>query len=173
MLTHTCLSYNVIFNAPHLTRVSRLSEFPQNLHVLQDTVRSMRRMAFREGTRANQRRQINLYLAFCAHYNIRDINPTSDTVAMYIAYLTHRMSSSQSVANYMSGVRLLHKLVGVDAPALRAYDMHLMMRSAKICLRRPELRRLPFTPADIDNLCQLCAQLAHKASYVFPYYMLV
>ena len=174
--TCKCLSYSVTYKYPRLTDVlRRVSEFPHDLQALQAAVRTMRRQAFRGGTHANHRRQIKLYTAFCNHYNLQDINPAADTVAMYIAYLTHRLSSAQSVANYVSGVRLLHKLVGVDAPALRAHDVHLMMRSVKLHLRRPEHRRLPFTPDHIDQLCGLCDVMGDvgtvmKVAILFGYY---
>lgn len=58
--------------------------------------------------------------------------------------------------NYISGVRFLHKVVGVEAPALLCFNLALTLRASRLMLRRPPHRKLPFTLSTLQQLCHMC-----------------
>lgn len=115
--------------------------------------------AFRPGTYANHHSQFTTYIKFCQHYNIKDIDPTVDTICLYATYLATRLKSSQSIANYLSAVRLLHKYLGLDCPALTSFDLHLTTRAIKLANRHIPTQRRPLTREMLCNMCSVCDSL--------------
>ena len=114
-------------------------------------------------------------MKFCAHYGLRDIDSSVDTLCTYISFLTQRFTSPQSVANYISGVRLLHKLLGVESQALASFDVSLMLRAAKLNMRHTPRRKMPVTPVLLHQLCLLSEGLGTigvllKVAMTFAYY---
>ena len=61
--------------------------------------------------------------------------------------------------NYISDVRLLHKLLGIDVPALCSFDLHLMLRATRLTMTASPRQKLPITPAILLDLCAACDRL--------------
>ena len=61
--------------------------------------------------------------------------------------------------NYISGVRLLHKLLGIEAPALHSFDLHLMLRATRLTMTTTAQQKLPVTPHILIKLCTACELL--------------
>ena len=78
---------------------------------------------------------------------------------MYATYLSRRFNSPQSVHNYISAVRLLHRYLGLSAPALDSFDLHLTLRAIKLSLRHTPNQRSPITPDMLHKLCAVCDAL--------------
>ncbi len=118
-----------------------------------------RRQAFRPGTFANHKSQFQLYLAFCIHFGLRDINPTVATACMYCEFLARKFRSPKAIRNYISGARLLHKYLHVSADSLHSFELGLMLRALDINLRHVPNQRLPLTEKMLAQLCALCDSL--------------
>ena len=134
--------------------------------------------AFRPGTRANHQSQFMLYLVFCAKYQLQDVNPSTETICLYAEFLGQRFQSSRSVRNYISGVRLLHKYIGIDAPSLVSFDLELMLRALALTLTSISNQRLPISLSILRQLCTLCQNirevgLANKCAILFGFYGLL
>ncbi len=123
---------------------------------LLDAARHRRRHAFRPGTQVNHDVQFRLYIAFCVRFRRRDINPSVDTMCAYVEFLARQFTSPASIRNYISGVRLLHKYLDVHAPALAAFELHLLLRALDITLMHRPLRRLPLELHHLQAMCGLC-----------------
>ena len=91
------------------------------------------------------------------YYDLQDINPSTTTVTLYVEYLAQHFTAHKSVQNYVSGVRLLHKLLGIDAPALYSFDLALMLRATKLTMTAIPQQKLPITPSILSQLCHNCA----------------
>jgi hypothetical protein len=76
---------------------------------------------------------------------------------MYIEYLSQNLRSAQSVRNYLSAVNLIHKHLGLECPALQAYQVSMMLRAVNHTLRSPILPKLPITVAILYKLIN-CSQ---------------
>lgn len=122
--------------------------------------------AFAPGTSANHTAQFSMYLQFCLTYNLQDINPTVDTIILYTEYLAQKFHSHKSVYNYISGVRLLHKLLGITAPSLYSFDLSLMLRATKMTMTTTPQPKLPITPAILLQLCSQSAMLGEHGIVV-------
>lgn len=115
-----------------------------------------RRQAFRPGTAANHISQFRSYIAFCTQFGLQDIDPSTETICIYVEYLAQRFQSPKSVHNYVSGVRLLHKYLGAPDANLYSFELDLMLRSLDITLRHTPKQRLPITWKILRQLCQVC-----------------
>lgn len=137
-----------------------------------------RRQAFRPGTAANHRSQFRAYFAFCMEFNLQDVNPSVDTICMYVEHLAQRFRSPKAVGNYISGVRLLHKYLGVACPSLHCFELDLMLRALDLTLQHVPNQRHPVTPDILQQLCQMCDHLgpmgrALKCAYLFGFFGLL
>ena len=121
-----------------------------------------RSQAFRPGTKSNHKAQFELYVSFCLYINVEYMNPSAETICMYIEYLAQNFVSTQSIANYVSGVRLLHKMAGIPAPNLDSFEVKLMMRACILTIRHRPLQRQPLS---IDMLSELVQVVEHCGIY--------
>ena len=134
--------------------------------------------AFRPGTAANHLSQFRAYFAFCLEYNLRDINPSVDTVCLYVEHLAQRLQSPKSVTNYISGVRLLHKYMGVECPSLQSFELDLMLRALGITMLHVPNQCLPITTTILQQICQVCSALGPlgrvlKCAFLFGFFGLL
>lgn len=75
---------------------------------------------------------------------------------MYATHLSQHFISPSSVANYISGVRLLHKYISAPCKALDSFELTLTMRAIKLTVRHVPRRKLPITPLSLRKLCIAC-----------------
>jgi len=146
-----------------------------DLHHLKAATKRRRKHAFRPGTARNHLQQFKLYLAFCTYFQLQDVDPTSDTICWYIEFLTRSFKSPKSIKNYISGVRLLHKLIHVDCPNLYSFEVHLHLRSLSLTMPHFPKQRLPITLDILYELCALCDSLQGtgkvlKCAFIFAFF---
>ena len=78
---------------------------------------------FRPGTTSNHIHQANSFIEFCNDYHLHFICPSSSTLCCYITHLTCHVQSSKSVHNYISGVRFLHRQLGLTSTAIDSFPV--------------------------------------------------
>ena len=117
----------------------------KDLRVLQQQTIQRRAKAFRPGTNNNHMSQWRNYLSFCLFYGLQDLNPNNMTICMYLEFLTRSLKSPQSINNYLSGVRTLHKLLDIPHTALDSYDVKLMLRAINISVLHTPFHRPPIS----------------------------
>ena len=103
----------------------------------------------------NHTQQAALFRHFCHHYSYNPIRPSEPVLCRYIAFLTNRFKSARSVRNYVSGIRFMHKSLGLTPPATDTFQVSTMLRAADIMLRNPPRRVLPITATLLHKLCTL------------------
>ncbi len=131
--------------------------------------------AFRPGTLRNHQAMFRMYIGFCIRYNLQDINPSTATICMYAQYLSRSFASARSIRNYVSGVRLLHKFLGIQAPALYSFELDLVLRSLDINLVHVPNQRLPITEEILSQICRACQCLGKvgivlRCGFLFGFY---
>ena len=118
--------------------------------------------AYHPGTSRNHTQQAATFIKFCDHYHFPFINPsidTIDTLSCYITHLTQHFRSPASVCNYLSGVRFIHKQLGLSPTSLHSFPVTSLLRGASITMRTPPLRLLPILPQLLHQLCTLSSSL--------------
>ena len=113
--------------------------------------------AFATGTNKNHISQIRLYISFCCYYKLRDIDPETETVCLYVEFLAENLASPKSVANYLSAVRFLHKWVGAPTNALDSFEVTLLLRACHMTMRHIPNQKRPITPDMIRELLAIAA----------------
>ena len=83
--------------------------------------------AFRPGTAANHLHQAEAFIQFFDHYRLPFTNPQVSTICYYITHLITTVSSSNSVCNYISGIRFLHKQHGLAPEALASFPVQCLL----------------------------------------------
>ena len=146
-----------------------------DLRCLKAASRKRRQQAFRPGTTRNHTQQFKLYLSFCLHFHLQDINPTADTICWYIEFLARSFQSPKSIKNYISGIRLLHKLTHVECPNLYSFEVHLHLRALPLTMNRFPKQKLPITLDLLLKLCQLSTPLGDigkvlKCAFLFAFF---
>ena len=76
-------------------------------------------------------------------------------MCLYITHLTRRFSSARSIHNYVSGVRTLHKGMGLTPAALESFQVSCLLPAANISMRTPPLQCLPILPPLLHRLCSI------------------
>ena len=98
------------------------------------------------------------------YYGLKDISPTAQTVWLYMEFLARTFASTQTIKNYICGVRLLHKLLGLSVPdSLQSFELSLMLRALD--------RSLKHTPGEIGvftNLPSFSASMPFYARVNWP-----
>lgn len=77
-------------------------------------------------------------------------------MCLYTEFLAQKFTSPVSVKNYISGVRLLHKLLGIDDSGVHSFDLTLMLRAVNLTLRHFPHRKLPVTIDMLTGICKSC-----------------
>ena len=137
--------------------------FTGPLKKLKKSMMERRQKAFAPGTNKNRMSQLRLYFSFCIKYGLTDIDPTTETLCLYIEFLAQNLSSPKSVVNYISAVRFLHHWVGVKSAALDSFEVTLLLRACHNTMHHIPLQRAPLTP-------ELIRELLHVSSGLVPHY---
>ena len=131
-----------------------------DLITLRNAADRRQRQAYRPGTRANHRCQVASFINFCTNHNLQFLNPSVDTLCVYTEYLAQKFSSPTSVKNYLSAVKLLHNLLGLQAPSLDSFQYRMMLRALPLTMRHVPTQRQPITPTLLGQICRVCDYLS-------------
>ena len=123
-----------------------------------------RAQAFRPGTTTNHKSQAELFIAFCTYINREPFNPDTETICLYIEYLAQNFSSPQSIANYVSGIRFLHKITGINCLAIDSFEVGLMLRACNLTIQNRPNRKLPISLDILQKLVQITHGLGAPGS---------
>ena len=118
----------------------------------QDLMREARRSrghAFAVGTFSNLRTQFRSYFAFCVYFGRVSLPADVHTICGYVQFLS-RTLKPPSVRNYLSGVKMLHVLVGFEYRFSDDISLGLVVRGINRMNPHVPRRARPVTPADLS-----------------------
>ena len=141
-----------------------IPEYDQSLSQLRLSTQHLATQAFRQSTSKNHAQQAAVYMHFRDHYKCHFINPSIFTVCMYITHFTRRIHASRSVRNYVSGIIILHRDLGLSPIAQDSFQVNTLLRASDISMRTPPLRCLPIQPSLLHCLCLLTSSLSPLGS---------
>ena len=87
------------------------------------------------------------------------MSPPCACTSLILVYLTSRFSSAHSIRNYISGVRTLHKEIGVTPVTMETFQVSCLLWAADIFMRMPPLQGLPILPPLFHHLCIITPSL--------------
>lgn len=115
------------------------------LSKLSRDLRKTRKAAYAAGTHKNHRTQWRSYLYFCLHFKLAFLPASISTISLYCQFLSRSMTPP-SVRNYLSGVKLLHVMLGYSFPDLSTHEIQVTLRGIDRLAQHCPLRAPPITP---------------------------
>lgn len=125
-----------------------------------------RRSAYAEGTVKNFKTQWESYLLFCLYFGLSYLPSNTDTLSLYAQFLSRSLKSTQSIRNYISGVKSMHYLLGYSTDNINDFLISLSLKGiARLnpyCIQQAQ----PITP---DILIQMasCLDLSKSEDIVY------
>lgn len=116
------------------------------LKLLGHQLRQSQRAAFADGTRQNINCKLRAFLLFCNAFRLRAFPASVETVCLFAQFLSRTFKNVVSIKSYISGVKLVHLIAGLEFPHLSALELKLAFRG--IARLNPFIPRqaLPITP---------------------------
>ncbi|CAC5360758.1 unnamed protein product [Mytilus coruscus] len=116
------------------------------LRKLQKDTELCKKSAFAEGTYKNLKVQFVSYFLFCTYFNMSPLPTSVNTLCLYGNFLSRSFKSVVSIQNYISGVKILHLLLGFEFPTEDWFSIKLLFRG--LSRQNPHMphRALPITP---------------------------
>ena len=110
-----------------------------------DALRS-KRAAFAEGTVKNLMWQWRLFIMFCIFFKFKLLPATVECLCLYAQFLSRSMQATDTIRNYLSGVRTLHVLCDVTYLGKESIELKLMLRG--LSRRNPHMvkQAAPLSP---------------------------
>ncbi|XP_078603976.1 uncharacterized protein LOC144877804, partial [Branchiostoma floridae x Branchiostoma japonicum] len=130
----------------HVNELSSVLPASTDLGRLRGEVQRTKLAAFADGTWNNLRTTLRTYLLFCAFYLITPFPATVDTLEVFAEFLARSFRSPASVVNYLSGLKTLHTLFGLNTRAFDSTHLALLKRGLHKQLRHTPKQAEPFTP---------------------------
>ena len=143
-----------------------------DLSTLRSQTLARRAQAFRPGTTCNHIIQWRSYLGFCIFYDLKAIDPEPNTVCMFLEFLARTFKSPQSLINYLSGIRTMHKTLGIETLSLDSYEVKMMLRAFNITFRHIPFHRPPISIELLRDIVYICKNLGTtgtmlKCAFIF------
>ena len=112
---------------------------------LRKDVRHTQKQAFAAGTLKNLKSQWKKFSKFLCLYGDCSLPITTDTLCLYIQYLSRSLKCKASVRNYVSGVKTLHGLLNIEFPSYDEVVVKLTFRGLDRVLNHVPQQAEPIT----------------------------
>ena len=122
------------------------------LRGLRQDLRRTQSLAFAQGTLRNLKTQLHRFSEFSYKSALDGLPVSTDTLCLYIQYLTRSLSSPQSITNYVSGLRTFHKLLDLPFPSTSDIQVRLTVKGVNKCLSHTPHQASPITPSILSSL---------------------
>ena len=105
-----------------------------------------RRSAYAEGTLKNLKIQWESYLSFCMYFGLIYLPADTNVLCLYAQCLSGTVKSTQSIRNYISGIKTMHYISGYATDNINDFLLNLSLigiaRFKPHCVQQAQ----PFSP---------------------------
>ena len=136
-----------------------------SLSELNLVARQMMSFAYADSSKRSLNSQQKSFVEFCEIHSLTDWPAKPDSLVVYAAYLIQsgRIKSRASIRQYLSAVRTLHKMYGMDCVTPGTYGpLDLIVKGIDRGFTEPSKTRLPIT---VQILCNLVHGLINYISH--------
>lgn len=95
---------------------------------LKTELKNSRRHAFAVGTNKNLNIQWETFLMFCFYFGLNYLPVDTETLSLYAQFLSRSFKSTQSIKNYLSGVKTMQYLLGHTTTHINDFLVNLSLR---------------------------------------------
>ena len=99
-----------------------------DLCCLRDEMKCSIRNAFAVGTKKNLKTQWKSFLLFCNFYELEALPCSVQTLCLFCQFLSRSFNSTESIRNYVNGVKCLHLLLDLEFPHLDSFYFKLFLK---------------------------------------------
>ena len=133
--------------------------------------------AYADGTRKNLQVQWESYLLFCTYFQFVSLPTSTETLQLFAQFLSRTFKSTDSIRNYINGVKTMHLLLGYTVDHINKFLLNLSIKGiAKLnpyCVRQA----LPITPEILLGIADSFDFLNHTdlvfwCLFVFAFFLL-
>ena len=136
---------------------------------LRTDLQKSNKTAYAEGTRKNLKIQWEAFLLFCTYFHLVSLPVSTDTLQLFAQFLSRTFKSSESIKNYINGVKSMHLILGFSVDHINKFILNLSLKGiAKLnlhCIKQAE----PMTP---EILLRIADTLDFSKSYDCVYWCL-
>lgn len=109
---------------------------------LKQELQTSTKAAYADGTRKNLKIQWESFLLFCTYFGFISIPTSTQTLQLYAQFLSRTFKSTDSIKNYLTGVKTMHLLLGHSVDQINKFILNLSLKGiAKLnpyCIRQAE-----------------------------------
>lgn len=87
--------------------------------------------AYAVGTRKNLKTQWKTFFLFCSFYELVPLPCSIENICLYCQFLSRSFNSTDSIRNYVNGVKCLHLYLDLDFPHLNSFYFKLFFKGLK------------------------------------------
>ena len=118
----------------------------KQLYSLKNELKKSQRQAFAEGTNRNLTIQWETFLFFCFYFKLTYLPAETETLSLYAQFSSRSFQSTHAIKNYISGVEIMHHLLGYSTANINEFLINLALRG--ISRQNPHLvkQAKPVTP---------------------------
>lgn len=98
------------------------------MHKLKRDLKSSRRHAYADSTNKNLKIQWETYLLFCIYFGLSYLPVSTETLSLYAQFLSRSFKATQSIRNYISGVKTMHYLLGYSVENINNFILNLSLK---------------------------------------------
>ncbi len=96
------------------------------------------------------------FIQFCHKHDLQYVNPSTETLCLYVQYLMENFKAAKSVKSYVGTIDLLHKYIDVTPHNLQSFEVTLMLRVATLTMRSIPRRAEAIPVTLLRRICQAC-----------------
>ena len=111
-----------------------------------------RRSAYAEGTIKNLKIQWESYLSFCMYFGLTYLPADTNVLCLYAQCLSRTFKSTQSIKNYISGIKTMHYILGYATDKINDFLLNLSLKGIARLKPHCVQQALPISP---DMLVQM------------------
>lgn len=96
-------------------------------------------------------------------------------MCLYAEFLARSFQSPRAIRNYISGIRLLHKYLGLDCASLVSFELDLILRALDLTMLHVPNQRTPIDSHTLKDICAACDSIGAlgavcKVAFLFGYF---
>ena len=111
--------------------------------------------SIKQSTRRNLLSQLNSYQWFCDRYLLQYFPCDNHQLCRFGEYLKTQLGLLDSIGNYVSGVRTMIALLGMEVPEVKDRHMQMFMVGLKKSMEHTIKQAAPMTPSILVRLSKV------------------
>ena len=138
----------------------------QQLKSLSADLRISNKSAFADGTRKNLKTQWETFILFCVYFGLVYLPACTKTLQLYVQFLSRPFKSVSSITNYLSGVRTVYLLLGMQLDEINNSLINISLRGISR-LKQHYVRQAEAITPDILYRMYFIMDMHNKDDVVF------